>query len=241
MNHLKDCLRAVHFLHEAQYLCTWVASVCQGHRDATASELPWNSRWLVVGVLTYTVSAAIEDTADLLSLDHPNPGILSKWDEIATEEISKGKSDALMLIGAGPDKNNTIVMNSSQGTDEEHLLYESNDDDAFHDGAKAPLFSSQAEAPVINHNAITTHGASHETNEPLLNSQAEAPSVSNHNSITGEIFGGSYSGTASLLQFPPVLNVEDAIEEYLHGGSNNHAMEDGDAENLFPEVEVVGI
>ncbi|KAL7543089.1 hypothetical protein ACHAXR_012410 [Thalassiosira sp. AJA248-18] len=93
-----DCLRAIHFLHEAQYLCTWIASVCCSRRDQLNEDMLWNSRWKVVGILTYIVSANIDDTGDALSQDNSNAGALRKWDEAAKEEFSRGESDALALV-----------------------------------------------------------------------------------------------------------------------------------------------
>jgi hypothetical protein len=93
-----DCLRAIHFLNEAQYLCAWVASVCHSHRDHLQANLPWNSRWHVVGIMTYTVSSTIEETSVALYQDTRD------WDEIAKEEIRCGKSDALVLVSANPSE-----------------------------------------------------------------------------------------------------------------------------------------
>jgi hypothetical protein len=93
-----DCLRAIHFLHEAQYLCAWVASVCHSHRDRLQENLPWNSRWSVIGITTYTVSTIIEETSEALKQDNPDFGALREWDDIAIEEIRCGKYDALNIL-----------------------------------------------------------------------------------------------------------------------------------------------
>ncbi len=90
-----DCLRAVHFLLEAQYLCAWVASVCKIHRDRQNDD---PSRWRVIGIMTYIVSSTVDETSDALSLDNPGADTtLRKWDCDALVELDRGKSDALVL------------------------------------------------------------------------------------------------------------------------------------------------
>jgi hypothetical protein len=93
-----DCLRAIHFLLEAQYLCNWVASVCHSHRDHLQENLPWNSRWSAIGIMTYTVATIIKETSEALNQDNSGFGALREWDDIADEEIRCGKSDALNLM-----------------------------------------------------------------------------------------------------------------------------------------------
>lgn len=93
-----DCLGAIHFLQEAQYLCTWVASVCHIHRGQQEGDLPWSNKWRVVGIMTYIVSSTIEETAGAVYQAHPGAEILKTWDEDAQLEIDCGKSDALVLV-----------------------------------------------------------------------------------------------------------------------------------------------
>jgi len=252
-----DCLRAVHFLREAQYLCTWVASVCQGHRDVKENEMTWNSRWLVVGVLTYMVSAAIDDTADALSLDFPDGGTLTKWEEVAKKVISRGKNDALVLVAAAPPGNTDIVTADPSTTQaiapqrregvyscaEENMFAESKDDSTYHDSDNAPVHVSQSEALLVSgQNDVTNSGVSLETKMSLLSSQTEAPLVNNQNLTIGKVCCGSYKDTESPMQFPPTLNVD----EYLHEGINNHetektTTEDEDFDNPFAGIQIVGI
>lgn len=97
-----DCLRAIHFLHEAQYLCTWVASVCRSHRDQEQENLPWNSRWMVIGVILYMVSGTIDETGESLSQDDSDAGALRKWEDNAKQEVSHGEVDALALVKSNP-------------------------------------------------------------------------------------------------------------------------------------------
>ena len=98
-----DCLRAIHFLHEAQYLCNWIASVCHSHRDHLQEDLFWNSRWRVVGIMTYIVSSIIEETSEALYQDNMGAeAALREWENISKEEIRCGKSDALALVSANP-------------------------------------------------------------------------------------------------------------------------------------------
>lgn len=113
-----DCLRAIHFLLEAQFLCSWVASLCSSHRSQETEDQPWNSRWKVIGILTYIISAAIDGTADALAQDESNNLTLLKWDDTAKEEFVFGKVDALALIKIDStiqepiDKHNCVSKNS---------------------------------------------------------------------------------------------------------------------------------
>ena len=140
-----DCLRAVHFLHEAQYLCTWVASVCQAHRDRLKEELPWNSRWRVIGILTHIVAATIDETGDALSLDDPHAGALRKWEEVAKEEISRGKSDALVLVTMNGGNPSEVTLNVAPANGE-NLLVESEGP-----GTEVPLRNNQNDITETNH------------------------------------------------------------------------------------------
>ena len=94
-----DCLRAIHFLLEAQYLCAWVASVCTINRDRLHHDLSWrSSRWRAIGIMTYIVSSTVDETSDALSLENPGADTtLRKWDDDTLEELDRGKSDALVL------------------------------------------------------------------------------------------------------------------------------------------------
>ncbi|KAL9188503.1 hypothetical protein ACHAXT_006881 [Thalassiosira profunda] len=89
-----DCLRAVHFLQEAQYLCNWVAEACHDRRDPRKNDMPWNSRWRVVGIQAYIVGATIDETRDALS----NQNAVSDWGVEAADEMKRGKSDAHSLM-----------------------------------------------------------------------------------------------------------------------------------------------
>ena len=107
-----DCLRAIHFLKEAQYLCTWVASVCSSHRNELEG-MPWNYRWQVIGISNYIISSSIDETGEALSQDNPDAGALRKWDDVAKEEFARGKSDALLLTEVNPSS--SAVSNANNG------------------------------------------------------------------------------------------------------------------------------
>ncbi len=95
-----DCLRAIHFLQEAQYLCSWVISVCRLHRDRQEATFLWNDRWRVIGVLCYITKATIDRTGENLQHSNNKSALtLRKWEDGATEEANRGKSDALILVG----------------------------------------------------------------------------------------------------------------------------------------------
>ncbi len=94
-----DCLRAIHFLHEAQYLCSWVISVCRLHRDRQEATFLWDERWRVIGVLCYVTKATIDETGEALHNSNKSAWPLRKWDDCAQDEANRGKSDALILMG----------------------------------------------------------------------------------------------------------------------------------------------
>lgn len=89
-----DCLRAIHFIHEAQYLCSWVASICATHRN---TDRPWSRRWRVVGILVYVVATTIEETAPSAARRSPSLE-LKQWDRPVMEEIRLAKLDAVALV-----------------------------------------------------------------------------------------------------------------------------------------------
>jgi len=93
-----DCMRALHFLDEAQFLCSWVAKECSLHRDGDDDELPWCSRWKAVGILTYIIASAIDETSMKLSCTEGKAGSIRQWGEAVEEEIGRGKADAIFLV-----------------------------------------------------------------------------------------------------------------------------------------------
>lgn len=96
-----DCLRAIHFLHEAQYLCSWVISVCRLHRDRQEASFTWDARWRVVGILCYVVKATIDESGEAhYNNNNKSAWPLRAWEDEAQEEANRGKSDALILVGA---------------------------------------------------------------------------------------------------------------------------------------------
>jgi hypothetical protein len=121
-----DCLRAVHFLHEAQYLCNWIASVSHSHRDHLQDDLPWNSRWRVVGIMIYIVSSIIEETSEALYQDNLGAEALREWEDIAKEEIRCGKSDAFVLVSVNPS-----VSTQFNSLHEEEIIL--SDDEGYQD------------------------------------------------------------------------------------------------------------
>ena len=104
-----DCLRAIHFLQEAQFLCSWVASVCHSHREQLEDGMTWDSRWEVIGFVNYTIASYIDETSAALSQD-----FLSKWDESSKREFALGKSDGLLLVeipAASGEEDNNVPSN----------------------------------------------------------------------------------------------------------------------------------
>lgn len=89
-----DCMRAVHFVESAQFLCSWVARVCTVRRSNLEEELPWTSRWRVIGAYLAFVSANVDGTAAELDIE------LTELEEAVTQEIENGKSDARTILGS---------------------------------------------------------------------------------------------------------------------------------------------
>ena len=132
-----DCLRAIHFLQEAQYLCSWVISVCRLHRDRQETTFLWDDRWRVIGVLCYITKATIDQTGEALRNNNRSALTLRKWEDGAQEEANRGKSDAQILVGTDSDEvgsempqvevavddsiatpgNDLIMLNASQNED----------------------------------------------------------------------------------------------------------------------------
>lgn len=92
-----DCLRAIYFVESAQFLCSWVATVCVMHRSNNDDELPWNSRWKIVGAYLAFVSANVDGTA--AELDDSD---LPDWDDHVKQEIKNGKTDAKSMLSDHP-------------------------------------------------------------------------------------------------------------------------------------------
>ncbi len=91
-----DCLRAIHFIDEAIYICSFIAKVCRLHRDKQSS-LDWNSQWRVVAILMYTISVAIDSTIySYMDIDAQTTALQS-WSPDVKAEISRARSDAITL------------------------------------------------------------------------------------------------------------------------------------------------
>jgi len=89
-----DCMRALAFLDQAMFLCSYVAEVCCMHRDEKKYEFVWNNRWVVVGIQMYTVSMAIDKTIEMIPDMDARKSSLLDWDDHVKDEIERGKSDA---------------------------------------------------------------------------------------------------------------------------------------------------
>jgi hypothetical protein len=68
-----------------------VCSLCRSHLE---DELPWTSRWKVIGAYLSFVAANIDGTASEIGTK------LSDWEEVVKQEISYGKADATMLLNS---------------------------------------------------------------------------------------------------------------------------------------------
>ena len=115
-----DCLHAVHFPHEAAYLCSYVARLCGLHRQSgstTPLEEPsneragandkhtkldhqvagWNNQWLLLSVLCYNVSIMIRSTVKqaLDECQFTKKEEFDPWDQDVIDELLLGRKDAL--------------------------------------------------------------------------------------------------------------------------------------------------
>ncbi len=208
-----DCLRAIHFLHEAQYLCNWIASVCHSHRDHLQVDLPWNSRWRVVGIMTYIVSSIIEETSEALYQDNMGAeAALREWENISKEEIRCGKSDALALVSVNPSVSTQI--NSLH--EEEKMLpdYEGYQDvngiyhqDASHNG----FDSSNAEQTYFEEGKLDDEELVLEENDDY------------------DPYEGNSSNTEQTYFEEGKLNDEELV------------LEENDDYDPYEEIEVVGV
>ena len=92
-----DCMRALAFMDQAMFLCSFVAEVCRLHRDERKSEYGWNSRWVVIGIQMYTISMAIDKTIDMMDASDARKTSLLDWDDEVKAEIERGKADAISV------------------------------------------------------------------------------------------------------------------------------------------------
>ena len=92
-----DCLRALHFTNESIFLCSYVARVCCLHRDRQEPDHPWTPRWRIVGIMTYTISVAIDSSICSILQGEEMTLALDSWDKSVRAEIGRGRSDAIAL------------------------------------------------------------------------------------------------------------------------------------------------
>jgi hypothetical protein len=92
-----DCLHAIHFLLEAAYLCSFVASVCSLHRDRLEEDYEWNNCWRIVSILNYDVSVVIRNAAITLGFEperrEETSGI---WERDVIDELLRARSDGIL-------------------------------------------------------------------------------------------------------------------------------------------------
>jgi len=219
-----DCLRAIHFLHEAQYLCNWIASVCHSHRNHLQKDLPWNSRWLVVGIMTYIVSSIIEETSEALYQDNMGAeSALREWEDISKEEIRRGKSDALVLVSVNPSVSTQI---NSLHEEERMLLNDEGYQDVneiYHQDASQNGFdSSNAEQTYFEEGKLDDEELVLEENDDYQDVNGTYHQDASHN--------GFDSSNAEQTYFE---------EGNLYG--EELVLEENDDYDPYEEIEVVGV
>jgi hypothetical protein len=92
-----DCLRAIHFVNEALFLCSFAARVCCLHRDKKETEHPWTPKWRIIGIMTYTVSLGIDSVIFSLMEGEERKHALDSWEKGVRAEIGRGRSDAIAM------------------------------------------------------------------------------------------------------------------------------------------------
>lgn len=95
-----DCMRAIHFTDESMFLCSFVARVCCLHRDKKENDFPWTPQWRVIGIMAYTLSVFIDTTICSLMEGDTRKAALETWEKDVTEEVGRGRSDAIALTRA---------------------------------------------------------------------------------------------------------------------------------------------
>ncbi len=123
-----DCLRALHFINEAMFLCSYVAKVCCLHRDKMEPDHPWTPKWRVAGIMVYTISVGIDSVIHSLMEGDARNAALESWEKPVKAEIGRGRSDAIAMqkafglifppaANASEHKSNNAYRMENNGTD----------------------------------------------------------------------------------------------------------------------------
>lgn len=92
-----DCLRAIHFINEAIFLCSFAARVCCLHRDKKEPEHSWTPKWRIVGIMSYTISLGIDSAIYSLMEGDDRKVALDSWEKSVKAELGRGRSDAIAM------------------------------------------------------------------------------------------------------------------------------------------------
>ncbi len=92
-----DCLRALHFINEAMFLCSYAAKVCCLHRDKMEPDHPWTPKWRIVGIMVYTISVGIDSIIHSLMEGDARNAALESWEKSVRAEIGRGRLDAIAM------------------------------------------------------------------------------------------------------------------------------------------------
>jgi hypothetical protein len=84
-----DCLRAVYFVQEAAFLCSFVCRISRSHRQ---SKNRWNMRWRIISILAYEVSVMIRNMAGVQGTVEDIPGV---WENSVIDELDDARIDGL--------------------------------------------------------------------------------------------------------------------------------------------------
>ena len=126
-----DCLRAIHFINEAIFLCSFATRVCCLHRDKKETEHPWTPKWRVVGIMCYTVSVSIDSIIMSMMDGEDRKLALDSWDKTVKAEIGRGRSDAIAMQKAFGRSRSSISRNALSTTKDDDQVADDDEEESL--------------------------------------------------------------------------------------------------------------
>jgi len=125
-----DCMRALSFIDQAMFLCTFILRICSLRRSCKNPDFMWNPKWRIVGIHAYVVSAAIDD--NIISLPgcdvRKSPPL--PWDKDIIKEIKCCRNDAIALNTSYDVQGNFTISISGEEEEESSDSEDENDVEA---------------------------------------------------------------------------------------------------------------
>jgi len=123
-----DCMRALSFIDQSMFLCTFILRICSLRRSCTNPDFMWNPKWKIVGIHAYMVCSTIDDLMATL------PGCdvrkaKTKWDKDELKELKCCRKDAISLNRSYAKKGNFPVSHTEEDSASEYED-ETEDDEA---------------------------------------------------------------------------------------------------------------